>query len=355
MSIYRIFVLFKKEIKGSSSNFLVVFAVFVPVILSLLVTLFFGDLFSDMPRLGFIDPGDSDFVNYLSGLPHLRVENYSSLEILKKDVESGIIETGIILPADFDGILKSGESHVIEAYTWGETLYKHRLIADTAIANAAAEIAGLKKNVRVGIIQLGEANIKNLADQFLPVLVIMTIIMGGVLIPAISMIEEKQNRTLLALNITPARLWEIYSAKALLGICIGILTALITLAINKALGDDPFLLFLVLFLGSLAASLTGILLGSLLKDMNILLAVLKSGGILLIAPAIIDFVPKAPEWIARIFPTYYMLNPVIEVAVRSADLNDISGNLLVLAALIGTLLVLISFSIEKKKSPALMG
>lgn len=303
MSIRRTLVLFRKEIKHSSSNFLVVFAVILPIVLSLMVTLVFGDLFADEPRIGLIDPGSSNFALNLEDQPQLMVARYITLEQLKADVETGKVETGLVLPRNFDEILRSGEAYTMNVYLWGETPFNHRLIADTAFANTAAEIAGLDRKTQVKIVQLGEKGMKSLADQFLPVLILMTIILGGVMVPAVSLIEEKQKRTLLAITITPARMWEIFMAKAMMGIAVGMATSLITLLINGLIDRTPILL-LVLFLSALTASLLGILLGSLLKDLNVFLAVLKSGGIVLIAPAIIDFIPQAPEWIARIFPTF---------------------------------------------------
>ncbi len=354
MSIQRILVLFRKEIKISASNFLVVFAVIIPIVLSLLVTLVFGDLFADEPRIGLIDPGFSDLAVYLEEQPQLKVARYLSIEEMKADIETGKVETGIVLPANFDEILRSGEYSTIDVFLWGETPFKHRLITDTAFANAAAEIAGLDQTTQVKIVQLGNQGVKSLADQFLPVLILMTIILGGVMVPAVSLIEEKQKRTLLAVSTTPARLLEIFAAKAMMGIVIGMMTSLITLLINGVI-ERTSLLLLVLFLSALTASLLGILLGSILKDLNVLLAVLKSGGIFLVAPAIIDFIPQAPEWIARIFPTFYMLNPVIEVAVRSAGLRDISGNLLILAVFMMVLLFIIKYSIKRQvKSAALI-
>jgi ABC-2 type transport system permease protein len=354
MSIQRILVLFRKEIKINASNFLVVFAVIIPIVLSLLVTLVFGDLFADEPRIGLIDPGSSELAIYLEEQPQLKVTRYLSFEQMKADIVTGKTETGIVLPENFDEILRTGEDSTIDVFLWGETPFKHRLITDTAFANAAAEIAGLDQIIQVKIVQLGNKGVKTLADQFLPVLILMTIILGGVMVPAVSLIEEKQKRTLLAVATTPARLGEIFTAKAMMGIAIGMMTSLITLLINGMTDRIPLLL-LVLFLSALTASLLGILLGSILKDLNVLLAVLKSGGILLIAPALLDFIPQAPEWIARIFPTFYMLNPVIEVAVRSAGLRDISGNLLILAVFMMVLLFIIKYSINQQvKSAALI-
>lgn len=356
MNLRRIFILLTKELRSSANNFLVVFAVVIPVVLSLLVNLVFGEVFSGKPRLGFVDPGASLFVQQIGGLSTIKTSIYSDVNLMKADVEQGIIETGIIIPAEFDEILRQGTPAEITVFTWGETPFKDRLVAETTMAKVIADIAGLQNKINIEIRQLGEANLANLADKMLPIFILMTLLLGGVLVPAVSIIEEKQNRTLTALNVSPARLSEILISKALLGIFIGIATAVVSLALNQSFGDNPLLLVFVLILGTMAASILGVLLGVVIKDMNVLLAVLKSGGLLLLAPGIIDMIPKAPQWIAELFPTYYILNPVIKVAVRSAEFNEISGDLLILLAMIASLLLILVIIIrQQKKTSGLMG
>ncbi len=349
MNLRRIFILLTKELRSSASNFLIVFAVIIPVVLSLLVNLVFGEAFSGKPRLGFVDPGESQFVLQMSSLNHIKTVIYSDINVMKVDVEQGVIESGIVIPEGFDEILKKGLPGEITVFTWGETPFKDRLIAETTFAKVIAEIAGLENKISIEIKQLGEANVTSLADKMLPMMIMMTIMLGGVLVPAVSIIEEKQNHTLSALNVSPARLSEILIAKALLGIVIGTSTAVVSLLLNQSFGNNPMLLVFVLLFGTMAASILGILLGAVVKDMNVLLAVLKSGSLLLIAPGIIDLIPKAPQWIAKLFPTYYILNPTIQVAERGAGLMDISGDLIVLMAITGIMLLILVVVVERQK------
>ena len=349
MNLRRIFILLTKELRSSASNFLVVFAVVIPVVLSLLVNLVFGEAFSGKPRLGFVDSGGSQFVQQMSSLSHIKTKVYSDVDSMKSDVEQGIIETGIVIPAGFDEILKQGALSEITVFTWGETPFKDRLVTETNMAKVIAEIAGLENKVSIEIKQLGEANVTSLADKMLPMFIMMTIMLGGVFVPAVSIIEEKQNRTLTALNVSPARLSEILISKALLGIVIGTATAVVSLVLNQSFGNNPLLLMFVLLLGTMAASMLGILLGAVVKDMNVLLAVLKSGGLLLIAPGIIDLIPKAPQWIAKLFPTYYILHPIMQVAERGAGLMEISGDLIILLAITGFMLLVLVAVVERQK------
>ena len=43
---------------------------------------------------------------------------------------------------------------------------------------------------------------------------------------------------------------------------------------------------------------------------------------------------RSPGWIAKLFPTYYLFNPVVEVSQNNAGLREIGWDLLILLALI---------------------
>ena len=44
--------------------------------------------------------------------------------------------------------------------------------------------------------------------------------------------------------------------------------------------------------------------------------------------------PQLPQWVARVFPTYYMINPIVEMSLHGASWGDIAGDVYVLCALI---------------------
>lgn len=125
--------------------------------------------------------------------------------------------------------------------------------------------------------------------------------------------------------------------------------AIIVLVLNGAFGSQPILLVSTLALSAIALSVFGVLLGSLVKDVNVLLATLKSGGIILIGPALIQLVPSIPQWIAHLFPTFYMLDPVLQVSQKGAGLGDIVGELSVLLAIIAVMLLALALVIERQQ------
>ena len=161
------------------------------------------------------------------------------------------------------------------------------------------------------------------------------------MVPATSLVEEKQKRTLRALTITPSSLGEVYFSKGLLGAILSIVMGVLILALNRALGGQIALLLGALAMGAVMSAAFGVLLGAFMKDINTLFATIKGMGLFLYAPAIVYLFPAIPEWIAQIFPTYYLIQPVMEIAQQGAGFAEVAPELAILAGLIVVLIAAI--------------
>jgi ABC-2 type transport system permease protein len=349
MNPRHILILLGKEIRQGKTNFFFTYALLMPIILSLLVALVFGDLFSETPRLGVYDAGQSAITARLLATEHLEVIAYTNEAALREAVQRGGVMAGVIFPTGFDAALAVGQQPTLTTLYWSESLAKDIAIINSTLDQLTMAATNAPSLIRLNVVQLGEASNISWTERLLPMIVLMAIILGGVLVPAASLVDEKQKRTLSALTITPASLLDVYAAKALLGVGISTLMGLVVLIINNAFGGQPALLVMVLALGAVAASVFGVLLGSFVKDINVLLAVIKAGGLVLFAPALVQLVPDIPQWIAQVFPTYYILNPVLAVSQRNAGLGDIGGELAVLLALIGAMILILVLIFERQQ------
>ncbi len=349
MSLRRVFVLLGKEARLGATNFFLAYSVIFPILLSLVVALVFGDLFSGKPRLGIYSEEPSQVVQILQSKESLHVSVYTDPQALRDDVARGAVEVGMVLPAGFDQALRTGQSTRIQSFRWGEASLRDLLIIETAVGNAIAQVAELPSLVTVKPVPLGAAEVQSWSQRFLPLLVIMAVLLGGLLAPSTSLIDEKQSRTLVALTTTPATLLEVYLAKVILGLILGLFTGWATLYLNDAFAGQALLLILVLALGALAASLLGALLGTLSKDIDTFIAIVKALGILLYAPGILALIPSIPEWVAKVFPTYYMVDPVIQISQRGAGFGELAGEIGILAAFVATLLLALVFVAERQK------
>lgn len=353
MSIKRVGVLLRKEFVHGSRSFIFVFAIVVPVVLTLLLTLVFGSIFAGKPALGLVDEGDSQMVPMAQELNSIIVRVYDSREELRAEVANGRIDMGLVLPAGFDADVQSGDTFTLDALLWGESQLQDRAVLGTAVAAITRDINGQQSPVDIETIILGEGASVPWEKRLLPFVVLMTALIGGLMVPATSLVEEKQKRTLGGITITPLSLGEVYTAKGLVGVILTIIMTIIILVMNQALGAQPLLLVSVLALGGVMAAAFGVLLGALASDINTLFATIKGLGIFLYAPALLDMFPNLPGWVNTVkffFPTYYIIEPVIQISQNNAGLSDVGLELAILLALI---LVLIGAITAVSRSPRL--
>lgn len=347
MSLRRVGVLLGKELIRGPRSFVFIMALVVPVVITLIITLLFGTVFSGKARLGLADDGRSQLIPLAQSLESLTVKMYESETELREAVAIGAVDIGVALPDTFDRRISSGRATTLTVFTWGESTLSDRVVAATALGNLIREISRQESPVELVTVVLGDGESLSWEERLLPFIVLMTVILGGTMVPATSLVEEKAKRTLRALTITPTSLGDVLLAKGLLGIILGVVMGVLTLIMNRAFGQSPGLLLLILVLGAALSATLGVLLGAFIKDINTLFTVIKAGGLLLYAPALVYLFPDIPEWIGQIFPTYYMIQPVVEVTQKGATWADVAPELMILTLLIVLMLGVITAVIRR--------
>ncbi len=347
MSIRRVGVLLGKELRQGWRNVMFVFAVVMPIVFTILVSLLFGSVFSGKARLGLVDQGGSAIVGQAAGLASLDVKVYDSPQALRAATADGMVDIGLVLPAGFDAQVQRGERAVLAAYVWGESSLKNRTVAATAFTNLLRDLTGQEAPVAIATDILGDSGSVPWEKRLLPIIVLMAVILGGGIVPAALLVEEKQKRTLRALTTSAASLGEVFAAKGMLGWIVSMAMAVITLLLNRAWGPEPELLLLSLAVGAVMAACIGILLGAFIKDMPMFMTVVKAGGLFLYAPGIIYMFPEIPQWIGRIFPTYYIVQPALEITQQGGGWTDVAPELAVLVALNAILIAIIAAVVHR--------
>ena len=246
-----------------------------------------------------------------------------SAAALKTLVENNDLDGGLVLPAGFDGALQAGQMPNVQFFFGGQSLASNRVVLGVTMVDLIREIAGSPAPIDVETITVGEGDTVPIVSRLLPLIVLMAVLIAGALTPATSLVEEKEKRTLTALLVTPTRLSDVLLGKGALGFILAMATGTVTLALNGALGTNTAALLLVLVLATLMAAEVGLMLGSFAKDTKALYTIWKSGAIVLVAPVIFFIWPNLPQWIAKVFPTYYFLSPLFDIAIRGAGLADV--------------------------------
>ncbi len=342
MNLRRIIILLRKELLYGSRNFIFIMALVLPIVFTLLVNLIFGTFFSGRSRLGVVDEGNSELVTLAQDNEALIFRVYATVEEMQDAATLGAVDMGIYLPAGFDNQLRQSEQAEITVYVWGESQMRNRIILGSALVSMMRQIAGHEPPVEIVETVLGTGVDIPWEKRLLPLMVLMSVMIAGTMVPATSMVNEKARRTMSALGVSPATLGEIFTSKGMLGVLMSLFTGTLILFLNQAFGSQPALLMGVLLLGAIFSSTIGVILGALVKDITTLMAVVKSLGIFLYTPGILYMFPEIPQWIGRLFPTFYIIQPVMEISQENASLVEIAPDLGILVGLIILSVVILS-------------
>lgn len=223
----------------------------------------------------------------------------------------------------------AGERPLLELYLSGESLASNRLILAVTTLDLVRAVAGQPSPVEVEVVQLGDDAVLPIADRLVPLLVLYALLVAGVFVTSFSLVEERETGTLSALLVTPVALPEVLLAKSGLGLLLAVLMTAMTLGLNGVLLSQPAALLLALLVGAVMSVEIGLLYAVLAKDIKALYTLIKSLNLFLLAPVIFYLFPDWPQWVAKLFPTYWFLDPIFQVAIRGASLADVAGTLLV--------------------------
>lgn len=330
MNFRRIGVLLKKDIRYGAANYFIIFAVVAPLLFTLVINLVFGTIFSGKPKLGLYDHGDSQVAIALSQMKSIGSQWYDSESEVREGVEAGKCDMGLILEADFDAKLREGRESKLVIYVWGESLIKHRAMIGSAIIHQIRSKTGSTLPIDVKTVVLGDSASVSIRERLLPMVVLLSIFIAGFVIPATSLVIEKEKRTAGALLTTPATVTELYFTKGLLGFFLSIVMGIGILALNQGFGPQPGLAVLILSLGAVMAVCVGLIVGSLINNIATMYTTVKLLGFFLYGPGIVKLFPKIPAWIGKLFPSYYVMNPIMELTQYNRGWSMIRTDVVIL-------------------------
>ncbi len=352
MSIRRISVLLAKELTYDSKSFFFIFSIVTPLGFTLIVNLSFSSLFSGKPKLGIIDQGDSQIVESLINMESINLKQYSSEIELKDAVATGTQDLGIVLPVNFESMIKKGESTKLTAYVWGESLLKNRVMAGSALLYQIRHLSGKNAPVEITPVALGQDKNIPLKERLLPLMVLLAVFMGGFSIPATSLVDEKLKRTIGAIITTPATQSDVFVSKGLMGVIVSVVMGISILLLNQVFSAQFGLIVLILFLGAVMASCLGLMLGAFMKDTASLYSAQKGFVLILYGPGLINIIPQIPDWTGKFFPTYYVINPIMEITRQGGSWSTVKQDVFILMGILAVFFVMVGIIAHKTRQQA---
>jgi ABC-type Na+ efflux pump permease subunit len=216
----------------------------------------------DTPAAVVYDPGRSTILRALAASDDLRLGIVDSMEELQ-EVVSGAAEPllGLVVPEDFDRRAGSADVVELEAYVvhWAdpEVVAERAAFFEEQLGNSTwgqvrIEISGEPIYPR--------AQLDGQAFMFALTFAIVLFTMGIALVPLL-FVEERQAHTLEVLLVSPARISEVVSGKALAGVFYCLLAAVVVLLFNQYLVVHWGVALLAVVLGASLAVALGLLVG----------------------------------------------------------------------------------------------
>ena len=332
MSIKRVLRMVLKDFSVGPRKPFFIWALLMPFALTLILQFAFGSLFEPKPRLGLVDMGSSDITAAVQELDGFEVSMVDDVDRLKGQVENHDLDAGLVLEPGFDDAVRGGEKPVFEFYMSGESLAANRIIIAVTAIEMVRKVEGSEAPVQVETVYFGEPGLP-ISIRLVPVIVFYALAMSGIWVPSSSLVEEKEKGTLTAMLVTPVKINEVLAAKWLIGFIFSVFLASATLLLNQAFGPRPLEVLVVVAVAAALTSMIGLLVGVYSKTATMLFAIIKSLGIFLFVPVVFYLFPEWPQWIAKFFPLYWVIEPIWSVSVMGESLSQVWFELLVALAI----------------------
>lgn len=330
MSFRRILAIMRKDISSGLGRTFFVMALVVPVVMTLIINLVFGRFFTEKPTLAVVDEGHSRIVEKIEDLDTVIIGEAKDEKDLREKVKNGDLDGGVVLPKYFDEDLDKHKLPEVEIYIGGESLASNRMVLASSLAELLRKEVGQKLPIEIIETPLGKAVDIPIRVKVIPLLILYAIFIGGATLPTVLLVDEVTKKTVSAVTITPASLGELIWAKAIVGFLTSFAMGIAILVMNQIFVGNVWLLIIFMVLGAIFAVEMGLIMGSISKDMTIAWTYVKLLGMFAFMPALLAFFPQVPDWVSQIFPTYYLINPIIGITQHAAQFADVWLDALIL-------------------------
>jgi len=322
MNLKRAWRIAARDLRMGPRSPIFLYAVFLPIVMSFLISAVFGGLLDPEPTLGITDLGSSQLTVAARGLEGIAVSLVDDAAELMGKVKNHDLDAGLVISDSFDAVLRSGGSPDLDFYISGESLASNRIILAVTTSELITEVAQAEPPIDVSVVAIGDESYVPIGDRLLPIVVFYAVVIAALFLPASSILDEREKHTLDAVLVTPTNIYEVLLGKGILGVFMGLVMGVVSLLFNQSMGERPFAVMLFLLVGSIMMAEMGLILGSLVKDANSLYTAIKGAGIFIALPVIFIIWPTLPQWIPKLAPTYYFLQPVYDIAINGATVTD---------------------------------
>jgi ABC-2 type transport system permease protein len=305
------------------------------LVMYLVIYLIMPKTMNENIKLGLYAPGISEATmldNTLAADKGIDLKVFSSITELRDAVSRNDYAAAIALPDDFLSGLRNGKGPEVTVYFAAAAPEELRAAVTAMINELASQTSGQTVLLELNTEILGnDLSGKPIPwrDRLIPVMVIF--ILGTEILSLASLIStELEQKTIRALLVTPLKLNQLLTAKAIVGIGMAFIQVFLFAAIVGGLKNQPISMLLVLFAGSIMVTGLGFLVASTARDMMGVSAWGMIAMIIFIIPAIGGIIPGLLSGWAKILPSYHLTDAISQLVNYGTTFRNISGNILIM-------------------------
>ena len=279
------------------------------LLLGILTVIFSGHAMLLLGRIGSVpkavvyDPSNATIVRRMTRSSAFRLFRAASLEDMEKEISDvpQEVRLGLVLPVDFAEKVDQGAPVTIDGYAvfWADE-EETKQLADT-FSDHFSQASGVPVSIDLhGSVIYPPAETAGFLFMVAATFVIMLFTTGGVLSPMLIM-DERENKTLDALLVSPVNYGQVIAGKALVGLFYSSLGALVFFLIDGRLIIHPWVFLIAFLAGAMFCISLGLLFGTLFERADTLGIWMSVVFIVLIIPAMLSqrISTFAPDWIAK--------------------------------------------------------
>ncbi|MFC1903139.1 ABC transporter permease [Chloroflexota bacterium] len=326
--IKKIFLILKRDLLSSRRDALATYIMVAPLLLAVGITLFTPGLNDTTVKLAMLKSDDIEHIEYMEQFS--KVELFHSVDELERRVEKrddivAIAPTG----HSYEIILQGNESEIVEEYA--------------VQLNTLYELGATEEETTAQLISFGRT-MPPLKTMLVVMLISMTIMLAGMLI-AMSIVEEKAENTINAVNVTPISQTGFVIGKSLLGGAAALLGIIGAVLITGFYDINWFMIVLVGLTSMILSLVIGFLQGLSSGDVieaasNVKLVMLPIAGSI----AGYEFLADKWQWTMYWSPFYWAYKANLLILSKTADWGTV---LLCTAMVIGLSLIVYFAALPK--------
>ncbi|MDA3847121.1 MAG: ABC transporter permease [Vallitaleaceae bacterium] len=299
----KMFTIFRRDAKVNTREFLTAYIMLAPVIFAIAINLIAPGINDTTVNLALVKGDDEQMVAYLEDFA--KVDVFKDVAALEKRVGRRDDVFAIVPDGDDYYVLQQGnEVEGLEQYaTMMLTFYQE----------------GMRIEDSTAIIHSFDRTVPPLKKLLVNIFMMFSAIMGGMLI-AINIIEEKEDRTIRAINLTPISRTAYIFAKSVIGITLPLYGSVVLVVFTGFRGIDWGQMMVLIVVSTLISILVGFTEG--LKNETVMDA---AGSVKMLflpmagAVAVAEMVGEKWQWVAYWVPFYWTYKGVDSVLTYNAN------------------------------------